>query len=71
MLVASGISGLLLLDSWSTGRLVGWFDGFSWLGLLVARSVGWLCQSVGRSVDWLFDCSVGRLIGCLVVRAVG
>jgi hypothetical protein len=59
VLVASGISGLRLLGSWSTGRSVG-----VWVGWLVGLTglVGQLVGFVGCSVAWL---------ALLVSRSVG
>jgi hypothetical protein len=68
VLVASGISRLLLLGSWPTGRSVGrwvgwsvgWLEGFGFsVGWLLRRSVGFVGRSVGCLVGWLVGRSVG------------
>ena len=71
VLVASGISGLLLLGSWLTGRwvvwLVGWLEGFAlsvgWGCWLLRRSVGFVGQSVCQLIDWLVGWLVGWSVG--------
>ena len=41
------------------------------MGLLVARSLGWLCWSAGLSVDWLVVWLVGEFVISFVRRSLG